>query len=225
MLTQSLDNGQNRRLSYNETTSKWKLQRLWQSDSLILLSALHAAEFEGGQSHLSRRREPFFSTSQTGRALHISNTLQCEMKAPKLRAHAHSQSKVITATSSILFLHWRRICQSQRESSDSLAMQALMGWFIGSEQWLPVWLVISHVIGSCSPSLLGFFGAMMRDRLLDKAGPSLSALCYDGWNTLFCKADLWPPQVRGAWWQRTYIQTVTQPHCSAIVWYHTKNSK
>jgi len=44
---------------------------------------------------------------------------------------------------------------------------------------------------------------MMRDRLLDKAGLGLLALWYDGWNTLFSKADPWATQVRAAWWRRT----------------------
>lgn len=146
-----------------------------------------------------------FCKCETGQL--CTSLTRCEMEAPKQRAHAHSQSKVITASSSILFSHWRHICQSPRETSEPHAMQALMGWFIGSEQWLPIWLVISHVIGNCSTSLLRFFfGAMMRDRLLDKAGLGLSALWYDGWNTLFSKADPWATQVRAAWRRCTQLE-------------------
>lgn len=137
----------------NKTASKWKLECLCQCDSLSSPCRIRS------QPKSPFREERAISCKcETGQsALHIPNTLQCEIEAPKRRAHAHSQSKVITASSSILFSHWRRICQSQRETSEPHAMRALMGWFIGSEQWLPIWLVISHIIGSCSTSLFWFF--------------------------------------------------------------------
>lgn len=113
--------------------------------------SVHHAESKSqshqSHSHLWEERD-IFCKCETGQL--CTSLTRREMEAPKRRALAHSQSKVITASSSILFSHWRRICQSWRETSKPHAMRALMGWFIGLEQWLPIWPVISHLISSCS---------------------------------------------------------------------------